>query len=403
MHILQTATAYYPSVGGAQLHWYTIARILKARGHEVGAISQWTDQRHHYLLDSTLRAPWGDDRYDAEGIPVHRYQPTLLARCWMAPLLPVCVLLPELGYPVLAAWFSRRFASWPGRPDVVHNIRIGREHFSWASQALARRHGVPFFITPNFSPRMQTGFGRVLMRHFFRLLRQAHGVFVFTRAEATEMERLGVPPERIVTIGVGPLLASTWDAAEFRARYGIRDQMVLFLGQKLPYKGFDLLVEAAPRVWARRPDTSFVFIGPHYGNSREVLARIRDPRIVDLPRVEVFDPLKASALAAADVFALPSRQEGIGGVYIEAWAMHKPVIGCRIPFLTVEDGVDGFLVEPQPEAVADRILWLLEHPGEARAMGERGYAKVRRDYDWNRIVDLVEAAYRRNPASARLS
>ena len=400
MDILQTATAYYPSVGGAQLHWYTIARILKRRGHSVGAIAQWTDQRHRYLLDSTLLAPRGDDQYDVDGIPVRRYQPTLLARCWMAPLLPLCFALPEVGYGALAAWFARRFARWPGRPDVVHNIRIGREHFSWASLALARRHGSRFFITPNYSPRMQTRVGRVLMRNFFRLLRQSDGVFVFTAAEKLEMERLGVRSDRVVTIGVGPLLAPEWDAAAFRARHGIRERMVLFLGQKLPYKGFDLLVDAAPRVWERYPETSFVFIGPHYGNSREVLARVPDPRIVDLPRVDVFDPVKASALAAADVFALPSRQEGIGGVFIEAWAMRKPVIGCRIPFLTIEDGVDGFLANPDAGDVAGRILWLLEHPAEARAMGERGYAKVQREYDWERIVDRVESAYRSLPRAA---
>ena len=35
---------YFPSVGGAQLHWLTIGRLLRARGHEVSAISQWKDQ-----------------------------------------------------------------------------------------------------------------------------------------------------------------------------------------------------------------------------------------------------------------------------------------------------------------------------------------------------------------------
>ncbi len=59
MRILQTSTAYYPSVGGAQLHWYRIARILKDRGHELSAVSQWDDQRDRYLIDSTVCAPLG--------------------------------------------------------------------------------------------------------------------------------------------------------------------------------------------------------------------------------------------------------------------------------------------------------------------------------------------------------
>jgi len=108
------------------------------------------------------------------------------------------------------------------------------------------------------------------------------------------------------------------------------------------------------------------------------------------------DPMKASALAAADVFALPSRQEGIGGVYIEAWAMKKPVIGCRIPFLTIEDGVDGFLVPQEAGALAEKIIWLLDHPQEARQMGEHGRRKVEREYDWERITDRIEAFYRRH-------
>jgi glycosyltransferase involved in cell wall biosynthesis len=394
MRIVQTATAYYPSVGGAQLHWYTIGQQLRERGHEIAAISQWTDQRNRYLLESTVLAPWGDDEYEVEGIRVRRFQPTLLARAWMSCLLPICFALPEVGYFPMSAYFARRFEGLPGALDLVHNIRIGREHYSWASWMWARRRGAGFFITPNYSPRMDSRFGAFVMRNFFRLLRRADGVFVFTPSEREVMVRLGVAPERICEIGVGPLLSATHDAAAFRREHRIRARMVLFLGQKLGYKGYDTLLAAAPHVWKRHPETSFVFMGPHYDDSRQLILRSGDDRIVDLPRVGVFDPLKTSALAAADVFALPSRQEGIGGVYIEAWAMKKPVIACRIPFLSIEDGVDGWMVAQEPGAVAERITWLLDNPDEARAMGERGYAKVQRDYNWPVIVDRIESFYR---------
>lgn len=393
MRIVQTATAYYPSVGGAQLHWFTIARMLRERGHDIAAITQWNDERNRYLLDSTLFAPWGDDQYDAEGIPVYRFQPSLAARCWMAPLLPGCFPLPELCYPPISAYFARRFERMPGPVDVVQNIRSGREHYSWASYAFARRRQARFFITPNFSPRMQSSVGRIVMRNFFRLLRRADGVFVFTPAEKQAIKGLGVPENRICLIGVGPLLANQFDAAEFRRQYCIREKMVLFLGQKLAYKGFDVLLAAAPLVWARHPETSFVFIGPHYDSTLQQILRLGDERIVDIPRIEPFDPLKASALAAADVFALPSRQEGIGGVYIEAWAMKKPVIACRLAYLVIEDGVDGFLIPQEANAVAVKINWLLDHPAEARAMGERGFVKVQQEYDWKRIADKIEAFY----------
>src|SRR2546423_10219148 len=248
MRIVQTATAYYPSVGGAQLHWFTIARLLRDKGHQLAAIAQWRDQRNRYLLDSTLFAPRGDDDYAADGIPVYRFQPSLFARCWMAPLLPGCFLVPEVCFPPLSAYFAGRFSRIPGPVDVVHNIRIGREHFCWASYWFARRRRARFFITPNFSPRMESLLGRFMLRNFFRLLPRADGVFVFTASERERIIRLGVAAERIWLIGVGPLLADRYDPLEFKRRFGIRDRMVLFLGQKLAYKGFDLPLGAAPKV-----------------------------------------------------------------------------------------------------------------------------------------------------------
>jgi glycosyltransferase involved in cell wall biosynthesis len=402
MRIIQTATAYYPSIGGAQLHWFTIARLLRERGHSLCAIGQWTDQRNRYLLDSTILAPWGDDSYEVDGIRVHRFQPSALARLWMAPLLPLCFVIPEVAYPIISAYFARRFQQIPGDCDVVHNIRIGREHLSWASLALARKRKARFFITPNYSPRMQTFGGRIVMRNFFRLLRMADGVFVFTKAEQQEMLRLGIPAERVCQIGVGPLLAPQYDAQAFKKRFQIRRNMVLFLGQKLSYKGFDTLLDAAPIVWTQHPETSFVFMGPHYDSSQITIQRLADNRVVDIPRVDAMDPLKASALAATDVFALPSRQEGIGGVYIEAWAMGKPVIACKIPFLTVEHGSDGFLVPQEPRAVAERIIWLLDHPVEARSMGARGRARVDREYNWPAIADRIESFYHTRLAATPL-
>jgi len=112
----------------------------------------------------------------------------------MAPLLPLCFPLPELGYPLLSKYFAQKMDSVPTQQDIVMNIRIGREHFSWASYLLAKKRGVPYVICPNYSPRMQSKTGQIVMRNFFKLLRKADGVVVFTPAEKEEMIRLGVHP-----------------------------------------------------------------------------------------------------------------------------------------------------------------------------------------------------------------
>ncbi len=393
LRVLYTSTAYYPSVGGAQFHWHFIAQELQKAGMTVDVFSQWRENSSRWLLDSTVFPPQEYD-YSADGISVHGRRPKWWARAAISPLLPFYYALPELAVPPISRIFRRVLDPFSQTCDLVHNVRIGREHLSWGSFKAARDRGVPFFITPNFSPRMRTTLGRLAMRHFFKLIRRADGVFVFTEREQIDLVQLGVPRENLCVIGVGPLLSTTWNTEAFKAQHQITGPLILFLGQKLPYKGFDTLLEAAPIVWKNHPDAHFAFIGPHYGRSEHRLVR-SDNRIIDLPATDAFDPMKTSALKAANVVAVPSRQEGIGGVYIEAWACGTPVIACNIPFVRdiVTHGVDGFLVEQTPKDIARRITWLLDHPTEAMVMGETGRRKVEEKYVWKDIISSVLSFY----------
>ncbi|MGB9594200.1 MAG: glycosyltransferase, partial [Anaerolineae bacterium] len=104
---------------------------------------------------------------------------------------------------------------------------------------------------------------------------------------------------------------------------------------------------------------------------------------------------KTSALAACDVFCMPSSQESFGGVFVEAWTMGKPVIGGDIPAVreVIADGVDGFLVPPDPATIADRILALLADPAMARRMGEAGRQKALACFTWDKLAAKTLAVY----------
>jgi glycosyltransferase involved in cell wall biosynthesis len=102
-------------------------------------------------------------------------------------------------------------------------------------------------------------------------------------------------------------------------------------------------------------------------------------------------------LAATDLFAMPSRIDSFGIVYLEAWAYGVPVIGCRaggVPDV-IEDGQDGVLVGYGDETgLAMAIEGLLADPQRCRAMGQRGRAKVEAHYTWDQIYDGLAAVYR---------
>jgi glycosyltransferase involved in cell wall biosynthesis len=92
---------------------------------------------------------------------------------------------------------------------------------------------------------------------------------------------------------------------------------------------------------------------------------------------------------------MPSRHETFGLGYLEAWLHGKPVIGGDIPALrdVIDDGDDGLVVQQRVADVSRAILRLLDDPASARAMGERGRAKVAARWSWDAVMDRVEAAY----------
>jgi len=90
------------------------------------------------------------------------------------------------------------------------------------------------------------------------------------------------------------------------------------------------------------------------------------------------------------VLVLPSLSEGLPRVLIEAMACGKPVIGTNvggIPSL-IRDGVNGFLVPPNsPEALAEKIIYLLLREGEAARMGAKGREFVAQTFSTEKYVE----------------
>jgi glycosyltransferase involved in cell wall biosynthesis len=132
--------------------------------------------------------------------------------------------------------------------------------------------------------------------------------------------------------------------------------------------------------------------GPETEASRGFFAAQRDDRLVSLAALGLQD--KTDALAACEAVCVPSLEESLGGVYLEAWTQAKPVIACPIPAVmqVVEDGCDGFLSPQEPEPLARALLACLN--GEGQRLGEAGRRKVAQRYSWERAAAQVETLYR---------
>jgi phosphatidylinositol alpha-1,6-mannosyltransferase len=153
------------------------------------------------------------------------------------------------------------------------------------------------------------------------------------------------------------------------------------------YKGMDTLILALPRLLLRWPTLQLVLVGT--GDDHQWLETIARESGVRL-HVHFLHGLSYGELsacyAAADIFALPSRGEGFGFVYLEAMARGKPVIGAAhggAPEV-IQDGVTGYLVQHGDSVqLATSIDAILANPELAQKMGQRGRERVEREFRFN--------------------
>jgi phosphatidylinositol alpha-1,6-mannosyltransferase len=142
------------------------------------------------------------------------------------------------------------------------------------------------------------------------------------------------------------------------------------------YKGHAELLDAWPGVVAAVPDARLLVVG---GGPGLAALRRRTASSAAAAHVELagFVPEEGmdAVWARAHVFAMPSRGEGFGLVYVEAMRHGLPVVasthdaGQEIN----RDGVTGYNVNlDRPEELTDRLIHLLKHPGHAAALGDNG-------------------------------
>ena len=191
------------------------------------------------------------------------------------------------------------------------------------------------------------------------------------------------------------------DGRTLRARVA-KDGDVLFLsvGRLQRRKGHDMVLQALARLRSTLPQVRYAIVGdgPHQAQLEA------DARALGLSDITHFvGPVREAELpgwyAAADVFVMPNRSDGVdfegfGIVFLEAGAAGKPVIGGRsggVPE-AVADGITGRLVDGEDVADIQRAMGdLAALPGVRRQYGAAGRERALRDFTWERAAHAVAA------------
>ncbi len=164
-----------------------------------------------------------------------------------------------------------------------------------------------------------------------------------------------------------------------------------------PEKGHKVLIRAMRLVVTRRPSARLLIVGR--GRTGEDLRQLTAEMSLE-NNVFFFDATNQTRpfLCLLDIFVLPSSQEGLGLSVMEAQAAGLPVIASRVGGLPnlIRDGQTGLLVEPNDEeGLARAIVGLLEHPDQARALGDRGREFIFTEGSYRVMAEKSVAVYRR--------
>jgi glycosyltransferase involved in cell wall biosynthesis len=212
--------------------------------------------------------------------------------------------------------------------------------------------------------------------------------------------QVGVDPQKIIVIhnAIMPFDVQDVDRDAVRKRIGLQNDDVFFLavGRLVYEKGHEFLVEAMTTVTKSNSHavTGICGDGPLREQLTYQIERMGLQEKVKL--LGLWDDLH-ELLAAADVFVLPSRWEGLPMALLEAMMAGLPVIATRVEGVedVVEEGTHGLLVPLEsPDGLAKAILQLSGKPDAGRTMGEAARIRVLDAYTTNHMCEQYLAVMR---------
>lgn len=246
-----------------------------------------------------------------------------------------------------------------------------------------------------------------------QVVRNAAGYVAVTPDEIPSFECYGVKPEKITVIpnGINEADFLTAGTPTFTTKFGIGGQpFILFMGRLNPIKGPDLLLEAFCAIAKRYPEYHLVFSGPDGGMLVMLQHTAQDKgfssRVHFVGYVGGQD--KANAYKEAKFLVIPSRQEAMSIVVLEAGVIGTPVLLTdQCGFDEVGDVGGGLVVQATVSSLEQGLAAMLDKSESLEQMGAQLQQFVREYYTWEligkRYLDLFLGILKETQAPPKAS
>lgn len=164
----------------------------------------------------------------------------------------------------------------------------------------------------------------------------------------------------------------------------------LFIGRLLKEKGIHDFVTAAKTVKSLYPETTFTVLGEIDQANMGALTTDELNLLVNSGMINYPGYVSniKEWISKSHVFVLPSYREGVPRSTQEAMAVGRAIITTDVPGCreTVVDGLNGFLVPRwNPDALAEKMIYFIEHPEQIKNMGAEGHKIANEKFDATKV------------------
>ncbi len=302
--------------------------------------------------------------------------------------------LSKAPWKLIPAFLKLLYVIHRIKPDIIHSF-LPLITFLGASSGAVMR--VPLIVTSRRA--LGTHQERYPVLRLFDLManRLSHYVTVNSRAVWKDMvQREKINPSKLVLIYNG-LEASAFEEAtkrknELRKKLDIQHftRIVLVVANLIHYKGHEDLLEAANIVANHNPNVLFWLVGEDRGIQHQLERKARDLGIYDKIRFMGQRHDIPELFAISNLLVHPSHEEGFSNVILESMAAGLPVVATNVGgnSESVINGKTGWLVPPRcPEALAAKILDLLNDSEKSKSWGEAGRNRVKNLFSITKMVE----------------
>lgn len=201
------------------------------------------------------------------------------------------------------------------------------------------------------------------------------------------LQKYGIKVKKVEVLGgIGLNLENYKYSKNFNS-----DISFIFVARLLAEKGIHDYIKAAKIVKSKYPNIKFTVLG---AIDKSALGSLKEEELQDLIQTNIIEypgyvNNVADWIEQASVFVLPSYyREGVPRSTQEAMAMGRPVITTDVPGCreTVVDGVNGFLIPKwNPNALAEKMIYFIEHPEEISTMGAESHKIAVEKFDAEKV------------------